>query len=270
MVDPGEECDDGNDNDSDACTRLCQPAFCGDGLRQRVIGEQCDDGNSAAGDGCDPNCQREGEGCMIAIVDDTGSAMFGVGTLLEGEAFDVELLDNTSAIYTSNPGELDAYEIVVFNEYNRALSQQEHDILNAYVESGGRLILTGYDTAGSPTDPLTAQVCRTNTNGDGPFQGNIVVTNDTHPALDGPYGTFANGTTFTVYNTDHDSVTADPSLGSVELLQVGNAAKLTYATNQGQGGGTVYYWNGNASMQDWTDPGIPQQIFLNLITDECY
>ena len=43
-VDGAEVCDDGNMNNFDSCTNLCQPAHCGDGLTQS--GETCDDGNA--------------------------------------------------------------------------------------------------------------------------------------------------------------------------------------------------------------------------------
>jgi cysteine-rich repeat protein len=49
-VDPGEECDDGNSNDLDACSRQCRRARCGDGVQQE--GEACDDGNIANNDAC--------------------------------------------------------------------------------------------------------------------------------------------------------------------------------------------------------------------------
>ncbi|MFY0535322.1 DUF4215 domain-containing protein [Nannocystis pusilla] len=43
QLDPGEQCDDGNDDDADACRSDCQPATCGDGVVQRGV-EECDDG----------------------------------------------------------------------------------------------------------------------------------------------------------------------------------------------------------------------------------
>jgi cysteine-rich repeat protein len=52
VVDPGEECDDGNTNPSDGCTNAC--TVCGNGAITPP--EQCDDGNSVNGDGCDANC----------------------------------------------------------------------------------------------------------------------------------------------------------------------------------------------------------------------
>jgi MYXO-CTERM domain-containing protein len=59
-VAPGEACDDGNQDDTDACKSDCTanaPARCGDGVVQS--GEQCDDANAAAGDGCSASCLTE-------------------------------------------------------------------------------------------------------------------------------------------------------------------------------------------------------------------
>ncbi len=60
VVDPGEECDDGNLIDTDTCTSTCEPATCGDGFVQP--GEGCDDGNLDANDACEPDCQLPGCG----------------------------------------------------------------------------------------------------------------------------------------------------------------------------------------------------------------
>ena len=58
-VDPGEECDDGNSEESDFCSQSCTPTFmpCGDGKIDSS--EACDDGNKTAGDGCSPTCTTE-------------------------------------------------------------------------------------------------------------------------------------------------------------------------------------------------------------------
>jgi cysteine-rich repeat protein len=52
VLDPGEQCDDGNRDDTDGCTTAC--TVCGDGIVSP--GEECDDGNLVNGDGCDANC----------------------------------------------------------------------------------------------------------------------------------------------------------------------------------------------------------------------
>jgi cysteine-rich repeat protein len=58
IVDPGEECDDGNTDDCDACSNHCTVVTgCGDGT---VCGtEECDDGNTTSCDGCSSSCQVE-------------------------------------------------------------------------------------------------------------------------------------------------------------------------------------------------------------------
>ena len=53
-----EYCDDGNAEDGDDCLSTCIPATCGDGHLRRSV-ESCDDGNNFSGDGCDPLCAHE-------------------------------------------------------------------------------------------------------------------------------------------------------------------------------------------------------------------
>ena len=72
LIEPGEECDDGNSASNDGCSSSCQiekgwscptpgaacvAAKCGDGV---VAGsETCDDGNTLSNDGCSSTCQVE-------------------------------------------------------------------------------------------------------------------------------------------------------------------------------------------------------------------
>lgn len=80
MVDPdgdgiryGEECDDGNDEDTDGCVEHCKSAFCGDSFTHQGV-EECDDGEDGDNrDECVADCklarcgdghiQRGVEGC---------------------------------------------------------------------------------------------------------------------------------------------------------------------------------------------------------------
>ena len=78
VVDPGEECDDGNLDNQDACTGLCKQARCGDGLLWRGK-ETCEDGNTASGDGCSPSCH--GEPRELAAGTMTTCALGAVGVL---------------------------------------------------------------------------------------------------------------------------------------------------------------------------------------------
>ena len=54
QVDPGEECDDGNDVDDDFCRNDCTNPLCGDGEVQGYEG--CDDGDQDDTDECPGNC----------------------------------------------------------------------------------------------------------------------------------------------------------------------------------------------------------------------
>ena len=66
IVDSGEQCDDGNLNNADGCRNDCTVAVCGDGIVDP--GEQCDDGNTIDGDGCQANCMNPvcGDGILDA------------------------------------------------------------------------------------------------------------------------------------------------------------------------------------------------------------
>jgi cysteine-rich repeat protein len=59
VVDPGEECDDGNADPTDGCLPSCKLAQCGDGIVRSGV-EQCDDGNTQGQDGCSATCTAEG------------------------------------------------------------------------------------------------------------------------------------------------------------------------------------------------------------------
>ncbi|MFT3698509.1 MAG: hypothetical protein QM831_35520 [Kofleriaceae bacterium] len=59
-VDPGEQCDDGNQISNDGCSADCTSnETCGNGVRDGVKNEECDDGNLLDADGCDSKCQLE-------------------------------------------------------------------------------------------------------------------------------------------------------------------------------------------------------------------
>jgi cysteine-rich repeat protein len=57
-VDGGEECDDGNDEETDDCLPTCSSATCGDGVVWEGV-EECDDGNGVDDDACPNDCMLE-------------------------------------------------------------------------------------------------------------------------------------------------------------------------------------------------------------------
>ncbi|MCH9682067.1 MAG: hypothetical protein K0V04_11580 [Deltaproteobacteria bacterium] len=63
MVEPGEVCDDGiNDNVYGGCAEDCtaMAGHCGDGIAQLDAGEACDDGDGLEGNGCNTDCVVSG------------------------------------------------------------------------------------------------------------------------------------------------------------------------------------------------------------------
>jgi cysteine-rich repeat protein len=80
--DGGEECDDGNAADGDACTHECKQARCGDGLVQNDV-EECDDGNSSDGDSCSNACKKH---YNVAFVTSTTYSVPTLGGLTGADA----------------------------------------------------------------------------------------------------------------------------------------------------------------------------------------
>ncbi len=79
--DPGEACDDGDQDNSDDCLETCEMARCGDGFLHAGV-EDCDDGNDISGDGCEPGC---------------GFGACGDGFVQDGESCDDGNNSNTDA-----------------------------------------------------------------------------------------------------------------------------------------------------------------------------
>ena len=67
VLEPGETCDDGNKSDFDACLNSCQEASCGDGIVWDEM-EECDDANAVDTDACLKNCKAAkcGDGYLWA------------------------------------------------------------------------------------------------------------------------------------------------------------------------------------------------------------
>ncbi|MCH9683915.1 MAG: hypothetical protein K0V04_20955, partial [Deltaproteobacteria bacterium] len=71
LVDPQEECDDANAEDTDDCLSSCVAASCGDGFLQDGV-EECDDGNDDDTDDCPGSCLAAtcGEGFVLDGVEE--------------------------------------------------------------------------------------------------------------------------------------------------------------------------------------------------------
>jgi len=101
-LDPGEECDDGNLIDNDGCARNCTLPRCGNGILE--TGEQCDDGNTRDCDGCSHDCQVETDPDRDGILGSCDNCPFDYNPSQRdrdqngiGDACDVPVVLNTAA-----------------------------------------------------------------------------------------------------------------------------------------------------------------------------
>src|SRR3989338_6215523 len=79
VVDPGENCDDGNFEEGDGCNGICRKEICGNNVIDAK--EDCDDGNTTKNDGCDDKCKEECGSNMAWIADDGEVHGTGFSTL---------------------------------------------------------------------------------------------------------------------------------------------------------------------------------------------
>ena len=101
VVDDGEECDDGNDDDTDDCLASCVTAVCGDGVVQDGV-EDCDDGNDVEEDACLSDCSAAS--CGDGVVQE------GVEVCDDGNDVDDDGGSNACTLATCGDGELQGME----------------------------------------------------------------------------------------------------------------------------------------------------------------
>lgn len=198
-----------------------------------------------------------GDGNVALISDQT--ELQAITPILDDIGLSYDVINNnwngTQGVYTSDYSFLSNYGVVVWYAsgatWGRFTTLQEHDALEQYLQAGGRLLVTGYDTLGSPTDPLLADLIRSSSSGDGPFTYDYTITAGGHPITDGPYGSFPAGTALTAGRYDHDQAEADTSRGATTVAELSGGRDKILATELASGG-IVVYWNGNRDASDWT------------------
>ena len=103
-AEPQEECDDGNQDNTDSCLNTCTNAKCGDGYFWRN-NEECDDGNLTDGDFCSSSCQRE---CFLgsdSTIDGNSCYMSFATPLTWSEAYTACATINSHLVSLSTAGE---------------------------------------------------------------------------------------------------------------------------------------------------------------------
>lgn len=191
--------------------------------------------------------------CRMALISDQ-QQLTAIQQLVSALAiqFD-EYPDNLVSRYTENAALLAAYDAIVWYQNDRLISQLEYQTLEFWVLNGGKLMVTGFDSLGSPTDLLLRDLIRSSSAGDGPFNGFFEIQSATHPIVNGPYGAWVGGTTLRNGHSDHDQAKADPARGAVGVATLAGGVDKIVATEAVGNGGKVVYWNGNLDCLDWTD-----------------
>lgn len=177
---------------------------------------------------------------------------------LLGAGYSVTTLENNfdgaQGIYTSDINTLSTFDAIIWYASGlgagRLITQNEYDALDLYMQYRGRVLVTGYDTLGSPIDNLMADLVRSSSAGDGPFTYSYTVINGDHLIMNGPYGVFPTGTTLTAGHADHDQAEADLSRGGMTIAELAGGRDKIIATELLEEG-RVVYWNGNHNLKDW-------------------
>ena len=194
----------------------------------------------------------------IGLISDT-TELPAITPILDAMGVGYDLQNNnwngSQGVYTSDKNLLNRYDAVIWyaSGYGpgRLITQEEHDALEQYLQNAGRLLVTGYDTLGSPTDPLLADLVRSSSSSDGPFTLDYTVTAGDHPVMNDPYGVFPTGTALTAVHPDHDQAEADTGRGAVTVAELTGGRDKIIATHLSGSNGRVAYWNGNLNLADW-------------------
>lgn len=227
-------------------------------------------------------------GPILLIEDQDGFG--GAQSVLVNEGFDVTVLNYEYANNYANllnTTFLNGFNFIVYGErgdgYGVELPMTVAASLESYLQEGGNLLVTGYDTLGDPNDATLASLVRAiNPDDQVSYNPTWETANLDNFILNGPYGDFRN-ITFNATSYDDDVLIPDTSVGTLTLaITPGESARIIFNDLPGTAG-TVGYWNGgfylnqdtsndddpSNAQPDFSDGGIPQKIFLNWADGAC-
>ncbi len=159
---------------------------------------------------------------------------------------------------TEDASYLSSYDIILWNTWNRVITTAEKDTLEAWVNDGNYLVVTGFDSLGSPTDTNAADLVRSTQSGDFSYTERYKVYDIDHWITNGFYEDAAGvEADFYTESTDHDL--AFPAADTLALAIVEQSGefigptKIMVTENVGGNGGIIVYWNGNKNVHDWSN-----------------
>lgn len=189
------------------------------------------------------------------------------------ESFTYEVVTDNgdTGIYTGDTAWWDDYDIVIWyasgvDDSGRETTAAEQTAADAFLNSGGWLMVTGYDVLGDPDDPIMADIVRSSSYGDDSSDDEeCEITDTSHFITNGPYGSFSG--TYTLYEDDHDDYEPDTSAGCVEVIAMINGAGYSKLIDCVVGSGHVTGWNGNDYSYDWEDDEDWANMLRNWISE---
>jgi len=198
----------------------------------------------------------------VALISDQ-SQLLAITPVLDsmGVGYDI-YNDNSFYLYTEDLSLLLDYPTVIFYQYNRLITSGEHSTLLSYLSSGGNLLVTGYDSLGSPSDTLLADVVRSSSVGDNTGEPDLYVVDSIHPIMNGPYGSFPTGYHISGLYSDCDAAEADTGRNAITAAELADGYDKIIATEGLPG--KVVYWNG-IGPDDWTWNVDCEAMFKNTI-----
>lgn len=168
--------------------------------------------------------------------------------------------DNYYHLYTEDLELLLKYKVVIFYNRYRWITPSEYLALESYLSSGGSLLVTGFDCLVS--DSLLASLVRSSSMGDNVGEPDLIVVNDAHPIMNGPYGSFPQG--YHIYGlfSDCDMAEADTRRGAITVAELFDGYDRIIATEGLPG--KVVFWNGDGTY-DWRYNSDCQAMLKNTI-----
>jgi len=151
---------------------------------------------------------------------------------------------------------LQKYNIILWYNDNRAISQSEYSAMLKWVGEGNCLVVTGEDSLGSPNDPLMAELVGSIIYGDCPYCSDFTITRPESWIADGEAGYYDGTYPIIDYTSDQDKAAPKlPGTYAVAVNLIGDnvlgPAKILVTENVKPLGGIVIYWNGNRDAAEW-------------------
>ena len=196
----------------------------------------------------------------VALVSDY-SELLVIAPILDSMGIGYEIYnDNSIYLYTENLSLLLNYKAVIFYKGYRLITSNEYSALEAYLSSGGSLLVTGFDCL--VRDTRLASLVRSSSTGDNVGEPDLYVIDAAHPIMDGPYGSFSAGYHIYSLSSDCDMAEADASRNAVTVAELADGYDKIIATEGLPG--KVVFWNG-VGINDWIWNSDCQAMFQNLI-----